>query len=287
MLSSPCPICSHPCSIADTSCPECGYSFETKTQQTISTKAATTISEPRLRPCPDCGHSCSTLALSCPNCGRPFQSPAQGRGSESVENFTALESAGKKNINIGIIAVVCLFLIVAGALFYTFLRNANNAQPLSQSNRNSQSSQSNRNNQLSPRAITATQEAISALRRLDAATQVGVSFFNYNPLLIDAQAKVNEALPLLPNGNLKNEISLAMEAYNDAYLAWRITNQQGFLISPPPAGLIDGSQLIQKYSLPPSPLSGTSIYVTREDALSTIWTRARQNIDRASSLLNH
>ncbi|HKG48645.1 MAG TPA: hypothetical protein VKB02_18060, partial [Pyrinomonadaceae bacterium] len=199
--------------------------------------------------------------------------------------FSTLENAAEKKTNIGAIVVVCFFLLSAGVLAYFFWGDGNSQQTAS--------SQRNTNSSLSQQAKTTTSDALKALRKVDASTQVGVSFIQYGSLLIDAQAQVNEALPLLPNGSLKNEIKQAMEAYKDANSAWLVTNKQGFIISPAPSGLIDGKELIQKYSIPPSPLSGTNDYgqyvvtVTREDALNTIWKTARKHVDRASSLLNN
>jgi hypothetical protein len=50
----------------------------------------------------------------------------------------------------------------------------------------------------------AADEAIKALRKIDAATQVGVNLTTYNELLIEA--KVNEADRTLPDGDLKTDL---------------------------------------------------------------------------------
>src|SRR5687768_11725170 len=96
MLSSPCPICGSACSVAASSCPDCGYSFATKAKQSENAIPPTATGEKRLCPCPDCGHNCSVAALSCPNCGRPFastravdiltQQRAQSRETRSRDN---------------------------------------------------------------------------------------------------------------------------------------------------------------------------------------------------------
>lgn len=138
---------------------------------------------------------------------------------------------------------------------------------------------------LSSKQKDAASDALKALRKVDAATQVGISYFQYQPLVIEAQAQVNEALAVLPDGELKKEISLAMEAYTDANIAFKV---QGFILSPSVAGVNQEAEfLVKKYSLPPyAPLSNpTSTVVRREDALSAIWKAARTHIDRASSLL--
>ena len=61
-----------------------------------------------------------------------------------------------------------------------------------------------------------TTEAVAALQKLQAATQVGVNYQTYGQLLIEAKAKVNEAVKSLPDGELKTEMSEAMDSYADA-----------------------------------------------------------------------
>jgi hypothetical protein len=68
----------------------------------------------------------------------------------------------------------------------------------------------------------AADEAIKALRKIDAATQVGVNLTTYNELLIEA--KVNEADRTLPDGDLKTDLDIAMFAYVEAARDW---NQYG------------------------------------------------------------
>lgn len=62
----------------------------------------------------------------------------------------------------------------------------------------------------------AVQEALSALRRVDAALKVGSDMFNFNRLLGDAQAKVTEAANLLPKGKLKSNLEVAVSNYENA-----------------------------------------------------------------------
>jgi hypothetical protein len=132
-------------------------------------------------------------------------------------------------------------------------------------------------------------DAMKLLRKVDAATEVGVSYAQYGPMLIDAQASVNEASTALPEGEVKNELKLAIEAYKDAYLAWQVTNKKGFITvgqSIPPA-MAEGSHLVKKYSIPltfPNDPEKISL-VSKEDALNTIWKVARTHTEKASSLL--
>lgn len=57
-------------------------------------------------------------------------------------------------------------------------------------------------------------------RSYRAATQVGVNYQTYGQLLIEAKAKVNEAVKSLPDGELKTEMSRAMDSYADAATVW-------------------------------------------------------------------
>jgi hypothetical protein len=99
---------------------------------------------------------------------------------------------------------------------------------------------------LSSKQQAAVDEALKALKKVDAATSVGVNYQQYGSLVIDAKASVNEASALLPDGELKKELAAAMEAYADAADAWQwkvrgigsIYNQEGKL----------GQELFPKYS---------------------------------------
>lgn len=87
-------------------------------------------------------------------------------------------------------------------------------------------------------------EAIKALLKIQAAHQAGVSYMNYQPLVIEAQAKVNEASAKLPDGDLKHQIGGAMEAYVDAGKLWeRKVRGHSYLYSE----MEPGQTLIPKY----------------------------------------
>ena len=67
-----------------------------------------------------------------------------------------------------------------------------------------------------------TTEAIAALKKIQAGTQVGINYQEYGRLLIQAKAKVNDAAQSLPEGGLKTEITGAMDSYADASTIWGI-----------------------------------------------------------------
>jgi hypothetical protein len=133
---------------------------------------------------------------------------------------------------------------------------------------------------LSSKQKDAAKDALKALRKIEAATQVGVSYMQYGPLVIDAQAQVNEAMSMLPDGELKKELKAAMEAYADAGQAWEKT------INGRLQGSSLGDSLDKKYSLG-LPSKDEYVYekAMREVVLSKIWAAGREHIERASSLL--
>lgn len=135
---------------------------------------------------------------------------------------------------------------------------------------------------LSAKQKTAAENAIKALRKVEAATQVKVSYGQYSQLMIEAQAQDNEALTALPDGELKKEIGLAMEAYKDAQTAWKSSFSQSGYIAKGYASAQGGVDVIQKYSIP----VGNSGLLSPEEALPHIWKVAKDHTDRASSLVD-
>jgi len=125
-------------------------------------------------------------------------------------------------------------------------------------------------------------DAYKALMKIDAATQVGVNFQQYGQLLIDAKAKVNEAVTKLPDGELKTELNSAMEAYYDAGQIWS-NKIQGMMI------LLDyepGKTLIPKYSLrTKKEIGGQRLETNPDEAMQVIWKAAKNHINRLTSLL--
>jgi hypothetical protein len=134
---------------------------------------------------------------------------------------------------------------------------------------------------LSSKQQASADEAMKALRKLGAATQVGVNYQQYGSLVIDAQAQVNDALAVLPEGELKKEMNAAMEAYADAGQVWskKIADRGIYSDSEP------GMTLIPKYSLRTEKAYSGSMRADPDDALQTIWGAARRHLDKASSLL--
>ncbi len=135
----------------------------------------------------------------------------------------------------------------------------------------------------------AADDAIRALRRLESATSVGVSFVEYGTRLIDAKAEVDNALGQLPESALKAELTLAMAEYTLASKIWQLINDEmrrdryntGYLDASSEVGVM----LVEKYKLEPNvlPASKRSI-LFKADVLSAVWSKAREHIDKAAAL---
>ena len=73
---------------------------------------------------------------------------------------------------------------------------------------------------LTPAQVAAIEDALKTLRKLDAATKVGVTQTSYQDRLIDAKAQVDEDLPLITGDVICTSISDSMQAYQDASIFW-------------------------------------------------------------------
>lgn len=137
-------------------------------------------------------------------------------------------------------------------------------------------------------------DALEALRKVQAATQVGVNYQQYGQLLIDAKAKTNAASLALPDGPLKNEFKGAIDAYADAATAWdtkfnsdRLFKDKLFTDWDP------GRSLIPKYKLPLRGISqnekaaGGVDWIDTAAAMSIIWQHADSHIKEIGKVLGN
>ncbi len=117
----------------------------------------------------------------------------------------------------------------------------------------------------------AVEGALKSLRKLAAATEVGVNFQEYGSRLIDVKTEVNELLPKITDGYVKDEIILAMDAYADAETAWNGMTRGNSLFP----DLEPGKTLQKKYSIPIDTSIGMAL-LPRNVVLSTIWAAAQK-----------
>jgi len=117
---------------------------------------------------------------------------------DSSSEFSTLENAAEKKTNIGAIVVVCFLLLVVAGLGFTLLSIGSKAS-------------------LSLESRDAVNEALKAISRIDSELVAGDHDPRHlTPLVVEAQAKVNEASRMLPDGELKREMLAAMAAYANA-----------------------------------------------------------------------
>jgi hypothetical protein len=144
-----------------------------------------------------------------------------------------------------------------------------------------------------------TQDAIRALRKVEASTQVNSSYSQYSELVIDAKAEVNEVPRVLPDGELKSHLNDAIEAYSDAAKAWLAMGETlhgtylGNRNEP-------GTTLSRKYDIDLDPVKvagqkyedalkeiGNPNYESpmKRSILDKIWAAARDHLNQASGLM--
>ena len=125
--------------------------------------------------------------------------------------------------------------------------------------------------------LTAVAEAVKALRKVEAATQVGSTQQQYSQLVIDAKAQVNEASRLLPEGELKSELGRAVDAYADAVALW----DQYVVKAETPLG----RKLIERYGAEEKKFPTAPPLVMDRDGFNRrVWAVAGKHLERADAL---
>lgn len=159
---------------------------------------------------------------------------------------------------------------------------------------------------LNPKQKKATEDAVAELRKLSAATKVGVNKIDYSRNLASTQAAVTQAIDLLSTGELKDELTVAMEGYVDANELWNIMGGDDIIfackIQPTDAKsdseqrLNDlacnpkGGELLRKYNIPLRTRDGgvepKSGMIMKKEGLSIIWQTAGDHAKKASDIVN-
>lgn len=155
---------------------------------------------------------------------------------------------------------------------------------------------------LSTACSKSASNSITALKKVHAATQSGVKYDPYSQLVIEAQAAVNEDSSKLSDGELKTELTNALDAYNDARWVWEISRQapasngrDSFIMAAEYQDLNSVSldrknqtkarQLLDKYSITSGNESVRELaLISTDDVLQAIWRRAEKHVNRASEL---
>jgi hypothetical protein len=136
---------------------------------------------------------------------------------------------------------------------------------------------------MSPDALSSARIALKSLRKIAGATEIGVTKQEYSSRLIDVKADVDEAIGVLPDNQIEEEMKLAMEAFVDAARAWNEMITNDFLLPQ----YEPGATYQKKYSIPvDTSLGAGKEILMRETVLTKMWQAAKFHIDRASRLLN-
>jgi hypothetical protein len=131
-----------------------------------------------------------------------------------------------------------------------------------------------------PAYLAAARESIKALRKLASATDVGISYVNYGPLLIEAKTEVDSRMSSLPAGEIKVEIAAALQEYETAQDIWRQTWRDDFVSG----GSEIGKLAVTRYGVQKK---GWLKVVWRADILRAVWSSARYHFNRAEALVAH
>lgn len=136
---------------------------------------------------------------------------------------------------------------------------------------------------LSASQLAAANAALKALRKVTSATEVGVSYSQYGSLLIEAKPEIDGAMAVLPEGQLKSDISTVIEAHIDAREAWgeMITKDK----LPLTYGI--GKKLVEKYAMAFQTRGDRAIIYdsTRDRVVEDLWKHARIYLNSATSEL--
>ncbi len=117
---------------------------------------------------------------------------------------------------------------------------------------------------------TAADRAIKALRRVEAATDIGTNRAEYNSRLADAKTEFGDSTSNIKDPQISAELSKAMEAYTDAAHLWSAEPLQF-------ADLVVA--LREKYDLPRDVMG-----LDKRADVQIIWKAASAHIDEASRL---
>jgi hypothetical protein len=136
------------------------------------------------------------------------------------------------------------------------------------------------------------EQALRGLRKLAGAVEVGVNHLQYSALVIDAKAPVDEALASLPDGELKEQLKAAMDAYTDAGTVWNhIVEARGtrqVVLASRDRGRQEPMWSIhEKYSVPAEPDTYGFTIISADPMQDIIWKAARAHLDKATTLSKH
>lgn len=123
--------------------------------------------------------------------------------------------------------------------------------------------------------LLAASAAMKALRKLKSASEVGVSYVNYSPLVVDAKTEVEDAVTKMPDDPLKTAILKSLRQYEFASQVWNRYWRTDF---------VDGDYkdiAVNQYGVKKK---GLLRVVWRADFLRAIWNEASNQFEVAQRL---
>ena len=124
----------------------------------------------------------------------------------------------------------------------------------------------------------AASDALKELRKMSGAVEMGLNIQEYTKRMIDMKAEVDEKLSQVPDGELKQEIKAAQQAYIDAKTLWNSAATYDNVYA---TG--EGNKaLFTKYNIP----INTMERAEKRVALGLVWAVADKHIEKATNLNN-
>ncbi len=121
-------------------------------------------------------------------------------------------------------------------------------------------------------------EAVEALQKIQAGEESGqVSFMTITPMIVEAKAQVNQAHAILPAGDLRNNLDIAIEAYIDGNRLWSsgVWNDD-----------VCDADIVAEYQrkYPNNPQPGSKFCISVE-SLKYLFSLASENVNKAAATL--
>jgi hypothetical protein len=158
-------------------------------------------------------------------------------------------------------------------------------QTSSADNEDDEEGASPRKNVMSERTQAASQEAVRALRRMSNATSVGLTLDEYKVELLSLKGTLDEVMPRIPAGGVREQVSAALSEYYYAAEMWSLMRRNGFdWISAEGNG--PGNELMTKYQIKPIRGSDGVRRLTKQLVMGAIWRKALEHMRSALSSLN-
>jgi len=130
-----------------------------------------------------------------------------------------------------------------------------------------------------PTPNPAASDALKELRKMSGAVEMGLNLQEYTKRMIDMKAEVDEKLSQVPDGELKQEIKVAQQAYIDAKTLWNASATYDNVYTSGENGAI-----FKKYGIPAE--GATLPSAPKKVALSLVWAAADKHIEKATNLNN-